>query len=440
MNEGRDEIDIRPRVIANCHLFIKETIGIAASEFGSIEMPKHDVRYSVMEPSGPDRHTGKQLVRRELDFYEMWYRIRPKIHTQKMWNDAEDSLQSFIQAYNIKPAGPWPHDIEGQYLAPLFKTYLEHTKAFVYNRRRAQQVIQMMLQQLSSTEVEVLGLIILEGFEAERPFHLENKLRVRPIEERDLLMLGREDFFSSFEPYDISRWVHTDWWICETRILNPRGTSIGWNRIHDITDSLASALRMFKSGGVAIGFRTHQLSSPFGRMGRTRGGKLDQITVGQRRYILLGSEIPKFVRFWRKLRHLMEDPQHYLHVPLRRMRAAGTRAQKEDAIVDYVIGLEALLGTREEQTELSYRFRVRGSVLLADRKSERKNYLKTLGDLYGLRSAIVHGSHISTQELEEYLPLAESALRRIWNWYFRHWYGESDNKLGIARIDAELVS
>lgn len=105
-----------------------------------------------------------------------------------------------------------------------------------------------------------------------------------------------------------------------------------------------------------------------------------------------------------------------------------------------MIGLEALLGTREEQTELSYRFRVRGSVLLADRKSERKNYLKTLGDLYGLRSAIVHGSHISTQELEEYLPLAESALRRIWNWYFRHWYGESDNKLGITRIDAELVS
>jgi len=440
MNKERDEANIRARVIASCRFFIKEAVEIAASEFKSIEVPKHEVRYSVMEPSGPDRHTGKQLVCRELDFYEIWYRIRPEIHTQKMLDDAVDSLQSFIEAYNIEPTGPWPHDIEVQYLAPLFKTYLERIEAFVYNRRRAQQLIQMMLHQLSATEVEVLGLIILEGFEAERPFYLESRLHMRPIEERDLLMLGRQDFFSSFEPYDMSRWPHTDWWVCETKLLNPRGTSIGWERIHDITDRLTSALRMFKPGGVAIGFGTHQLSSPFGRMGRTRGGKLDQITIGQRRYVLSGSEITKFVRFWRKLRPLWEDPQHYLHVPLRRMRAAGTRAQKEDAIVDYVIGLEALLGTREEQTELSYRFRVRGSVLLADKKSERKNYLKALGDLYGLRSAIVHGSHISTHELEEYLPLAESALRLIWNWYFRHWYSESDNKQGIARIDAELVN
>jgi len=440
MAEHDTNNDLEVQVTANCHIFLKKAIEIAVGQFGSSSVPERVVHCRVMEPSGPGRHTGKESEHTELDVYEVWYQIRSAIHSQQVWENAEDAIQSYINARAVESTGPWPHDPEWQYLVPLFKTYLESTNAFVYNRRQAQKVINMMLRQLSSPEVEVLGFIILEGFEAEHPFQLESNLRVRPIEERELLMLGRDDALISFGPYDFSRWPHTDWWVCETRLSNPRGTSIGWNRIHDITDNIASALRMFKSGGVAIGFGTHQLTSPFGRMGRTRGGKLEQITVGQSRYVLSISEIPKFVKFWRKLRHLVERPQHYLHVPLRRMRAAGTRAQKEDALVDYVIGLEALLGTDEEQTELSYRFRVRGSVLLANKRSERKTHMKVLGNLYRLRSVIVHGGYVTMDELEEYLPLAESALRRIWNWYFKHYCSETDNKVGIGRIDADLVS
>ena len=210
--------------------------------------------------------------------------------------------------------------------------------------------------------------------------------------------------------------------------------------MHDIIETLALALRAFKPGGVSLGQATTQLASPFGRRPvEVRGGRLQKIAIGESRYVLSGQEIPTFTRFWRKFQILMEKPQHYLQVPIRRLRVAGTRAQKEDALVDYVIGLEALLGRKGERTEVVYRFSVRGSVLLANRRKDRKVHLKALHDLYNLRSRIVHGQHVSDKELEKYLPMAENSLRRVWNWYFKHWYGESSNEAGIVRIDEDLV-
>ena len=135
----------------------------------------------------------------------------------------------------------------------------------------------------------------------------------------------------------------------------------------------------------------------------------------------------------------MEKEDHYLEIPVRRIRAAGTRVEKADALVDCVIGLEALLGTEDERTELAYRFRVRGSVLLSDKRSERKKHVEVLKELYKLRSQVVHGSQFSERKLEENLPLAENALRKVWRWFFTHWHDRKNNKDGVARIDQALV-
>ena len=115
------------------------------------------------------------------------------------------------------------------------------------------------------------------------------------------------------------------------------------------------------------------------------------------------------------------------------------RSSRADALVDYVIGIEALLGLADERTELSYRFRVRGSVILSKRRSERKANIKILRDLYDLRSKVVHGQNVSEEKLEKALPQAENALRAIWRWYFKHFHDKSSNRAGIERIDEELV-
>jgi len=231
----------------------------------------------------------------------------------------------------------------------------------------------------------------------------------------------------------------TDWWVCEATLPNPRGTAEGFNRMQDVSALLALALRAFKPGGLNIGTGTIQFVSVFGSSMHIKGGRLEHIAVGKLGYTLSHAEIPVFRRFWRKFKNIMGQDHHYLQLPIRRLRAAGTRSQKEDALVDYVVGLEALLGTKDEKTEMNYRFQVRGTVPLAKRRSERRHHLKLLRELYNLRSRIVHGQTISNEKLEEALPKAESALRTIWRWYFDRYADLEDNSAGIAAIDEKLV-
>ena len=58
---------------------------------------------------------------------------------------------------------------------------------------------------------------------------------------------------------------------------------------------------------------------------------------------------------------------------------------------------------------------------------------------YDLRSRIVHGQRVSDEDVDKALPLAEDALRRVWYWYFTHWYNENDNRNAIERIDEDLL-
>ena len=151
----------------------------------------------------------------------------------------------------------------------------------------------------------------------------------------------------------------------------------------------------------------------------------------------MDEEIREFVAFWKRFRAL--TPAHYLQLPARRLLSAGGRRRTDDALVDYVIGLEALLGKADERTELAYRFRVRGAVVLALTRAERRARSRALNELYSLRSRVVHGMHSDESELAAAMPIAEDALRRVWRWYFDHYPSGGTNVAGINRIDLDLL-
>ena len=199
------------------------------------------------------------------------------------------------------------------------------------------------------------------------------------------------------------------------------------------------AFRAYKPGNLFLGIATILSPDGFGSGGNLRGGRLQRIAMGDQGYILSDNERTGFVRFWKRFYRLSKRESHYLSIPVRRLLEGGMRSSRGDALVDYVIGIEALLGLAEERTELSYRFRVRGSVLLSKKRSDRKANIRMLRDLYDLRSRIVHGQEVSEEKLEKALPLAENALRRIWLWYFKHFRDRYSNHAGIERIDEELV-
>jgi hypothetical protein len=426
-------------VKSSCLQFLREAIRAAAQEYQNQELPQQVRVGMVWEPSGPGRYTGKEIAFPDLDMDAVWQVLDTDNEATQSLRAAVQSLEHYIAAHDIRPSGMWTHQVDRHYLSPLLAEYLAGVGNFTYQHAQANLAANDLVKHLDAEDVDVLGLVALEGLAADRPFTLQKNIHIRPISESDLQLAAYQLPPRLQSGHSRPLTPRMDWWICEARVGNPRGTADGWNRMHEIADAIRLTLRAFKPGGVSVGLITSQLSSPFGRVGHIWGGRLDSIAVNAPPYSLSSAEIPNFVKLWRRIAKFTEEPDHYLHVPIRRLRSAGTRVEMEDALVDYVVGLEALLGTADERTELSYRFRVRGSVILAPTRSARRRHLTALQDLYGLRSRIVHGERVESTELESALPVAEDALRLIWRWYFDNWYEEKSNRTAIRRIDELLV-
>jgi len=98
MTEHNTNNALKLQITASCHIFLKEAIEIAVGRFGSVKVPERAVHRWVMEPSGPGRHTGKESVHSELNVYEVWYQIRSTVHIRQAWKNAEDTIQSYIDA------------------------------------------------------------------------------------------------------------------------------------------------------------------------------------------------------------------------------------------------------------------------------------------------------------------------------------------------------
>jgi len=97
----------------------------------------------------------------------------------------------------------------------------------------------------------------------------------------------------------------------------------------------------------------------------------------------------------------LAEPRKVQDFALHRFWQGGSRQTAADAVVDFVVALESLLLPYDNETrhgDLSYRFRLHGALYLAKNKADRLAVHKTLNDLYGLRSTLVHGNKYPTQE------------------------------------------
>jgi hypothetical protein len=118
---------------------------------------------------------------------------------------------------------------------------------------------------------------------------------------------------------------------------------------------------------------------------------------------------------------LPQRDQHRLRLVLDRLNAAKRiQSTREDRAVDLGVSLEALLFNPEgeSQTEISFKFKMRGAVLAADDPQERKAVFKLLDRLYTLRSAAAHGGAFDpsdrsiTTDLTEAVALASRMIQR----------------------------
>ena len=74
---------------------------------------------------------------------------------------------------------------------------------------------------------------------------------------------------------------------------------------------------------------------------------------------------------------------------IRRLHLAHKRRRWDDVLLDSTIGLESLFAPN--QPELKYKVRIRVATYLGDTSEKREQYFNDVGDIYDLRSGIVHG-------------------------------------------------
>ena len=99
-------------------------------------------------------------------------------------------------------------------------------------------------------------------------------------------------------------------------------------------------------------------------------------------------------------------------LPVQRLVSASFRSSPIDALVDIWVGLEAVLLSKEENTELQYRMSLRAARLL--RASPPRAFIRRFKDAYADRSKVVHGSGaaLSRQQLER-LEWSAGVLRSL---------------------------
>lgn len=100
----------------------------------------------------------------------------------------------------------------------------------------------------------------------------------------------------------------------------------------------------------------------------------------------------------------LDDPQCASEIALHRFSLGCARDDAADALVDFVVSLEALLLPYgdDQRTEMNYRFRLHGAHFIALHALERSTLFGQLNKLYLIRSRMVHGgTHPSPVEIRE---------------------------------------
>jgi hypothetical protein len=101
---------------------------------------------------------------------------------------------------------------------------------------------------------------------------------------------------------------------------------------------------------------------------------------------------------------------HNILIALRRFQQAQLRGSDEDKLIDLMIAAEALF-LNDGTDELSYRLATRAALFLAGSRDKRVRVFQSLRTAYRVRSAVVHGTRVSRQDVSGSVKDVEILLR-----------------------------
>lgn len=204
----------------------------------------------------------------------------------------------------------------------------------------------------------------------------------------------------------------------------------------NIFDFVITSLRVLKSSGVYRDYQIQSETTTFHPSGgiNTSSPFFENIVIGEK-CILISEEIEEFANIFNFIK---DNTDSRFGVALRRLASGMERRNKEDQLIDYMIGLEALY-LPDGNHELSFRLSLRVAFLLNSDSKDRKEEYLFLRQLYKSRSKIVHGNPFSTEHND--ILRIEELLRKS----LKLWISDPDNfsinkfsNSGVLQMEGKL--
>lgn len=144
----------------------------------------------------------------------------------------------------------------------------------------------------------------------------------------------------------------------------------------------------------------------------------------------------KMKKEWADIRNVLKSGNN-LKLPAERLLEGLSRTDIKDAVIDYSIGLEALL-TKGAAQEMSYRFALRGANIIGWDGGDKREVYQKLKSFYEMRNKIVHGTSVKDKDVLNAYEIGEQALRDILRWYLNK--GIVDVEKGTKHVEDRILT
>ncbi len=188
--------------------------------------------------------------------------------------------------------------------------------------------------------------------------------------------------------------------------------------IKDAIDSLllvTNALHLVKAGAVTIGPIFAGAAFPFLHESTYTLPRYGFSAFGGQRYKLEATDHQLLIAIVGALRKALQGTRNNLLTGVKRIGYASERVSSEDALLDTMIALEALVlsgkGDSKYRGELRFRLSLYVARLLAEHENERKRLFELVRGAYDLRSKVVHGDTLDRHEEARVGEISEIARK-----------------------------
>ncbi len=396
--------------------------------------PKSIQRSEWMVRTSPTGMSGQQFTREVFDVIET-----STIYSVAFLHADPPKQKRLIEV--LVTAGIEPQEIHYGFLAPLMSHWLKLKDPFSFDNEPTSKV----LDEFSDAVLD--GLIITKSRNTimmlelkVEPVLFEKGISIRPISTDELWELGNMNSSIIRRPtpqVTSLPFLGEHWNILDIEIKHKRERIHPPKFLESVHRAILTALALASTGHLQAYDLGTTANYGMGATGTVRAGMPMPREIGRwgGQYVLDVEVYQRLKDLWPNLRNTVESERHYLRIPAQRLVDGGGRYREDDAIIDYAIGLEALL-LKGINDELSYRFSLRGATILASDIGGREKFFRQLRSFYDIRSKIVHGSHIDSAKLKDARLNGERALRDIWWWYFKN--NESLSR-ALAKVDKAIL-